>query len=303
MSEHPISGLPDRGKEPANRRALLGWLATAATSTQIAPRRLNTLVANSIVLSALSRAVDDENRPLFLLKGGTQLELRLGLRARASSDLDTLFRGEFDKVIDALDEALRPGWDSMTFQRTEPREINVASRRIKPLRVDIKILVRGVVTLTAQLEIAADEGGAGDAPEAVPLPNLSHFGIYSAETAAALAMDFQVAQKLHACTDPHSEERRNDRVHDVIDLLLVREAFFTDADLPRLRQACEAIFEARASDAHATDHPVRDWPPLLEAHPHWAPTYPALANEVGLTSTFDEAVAAVNDWISKIAAS
>ena len=72
MSEHPISGLPDRGKEPANRRALLGWLAAAATLAQIAPRRLNTLVANSIVLSALSRAVDDENRPLFLLKGGTQ---------------------------------------------------------------------------------------------------------------------------------------------------------------------------------------------------------------------------------------
>ena len=253
MSEHPISGLPDRGKEPANRRALLGWLAAAATSAQIAPRRLNTLIANSIVLSALSRAVDDENRPLFLLKGGTLRELRLGLRARASSDLDTLFRGEFDKVIEALDATLREGWGSLTFQRTEPREINVASRRVKPLRLDVKILVRGVVTLTAQLEVAADEGGAGDAPEAVPLPSLSHFGIDSAESAAALAMDFQVAQKMHACTDP-TPTRRNDRVHDVVDLLLVREAFFRDADLPQLRQACEAIFDARASDAQATGH-------------------------------------------------
>jgi hypothetical protein len=303
MSEHPISDLPDRGKEPANRRALLGWLAAAATSAQIAPRRLNTLVANSIVLSALSRAVDEENKPLFLLKGGTQLELRLGLRARASSDLDTLFRGEFEKMIEALDEALREGWGSLTYQRTEPREINVASRRVKPLRVDVKILVRGVVTLTAQLEVAADEGGAGDAPEAVPLPSLSHFGIDSVESAAALAMDFQVAQKMHACTDPHSEERRNDRVHDVVDLLLVREAFFSDADLPPLRQACESIFNARAHDAQATDQPVREWPPHLEAHSHWAPAYPALADEVGLALTFDEAVAGINEWIGKIAAS
>lgn len=114
-------------------------------------------------------------------------------------------------------------------------------------------------------------------------------------------MDFQVAQKIHACTDPHSEERRNDRVHDVIDLLLVKDAFFTGADDPQLRRACEAIFEARAREAHATDQPVRGWPPQLEPHPHWAPTYPALADEVGLPLTFDEAIAAVNDWISKIA--
>jgi len=301
MSKHPISRLPARGKEPTSRTVLLNWLQKAARDTEVAPRRLNTLVANSIVLSALSRAVDDQNRPQFLLKGGTQLELRLGLAARASSDLDTLFRGQFDQVLTTLDAALRDGWGPLTFQRTAPQEINVPARRIKPMRLTVKILIRGSVALSSQLEVAADEGGAGEAPDAVPLPSLAHFGIDAVETATALGLDFQVAQKLHACTDPHSESRRNDRVHDVVDLLLLRVAFFTDDDLTGLRSACEAIFEARAVDAQATAQLVRSWPPHLTAHPHWAQTFPSIAEEVGLDVTFPDAIRSVNDWIDQIA--
>lgn len=95
-------------------------------------------------------------------------------------------------------------------------------------------------------------------------------------------MDFQVAQKLHACTDPHSEERRNNRVHDVVDLLLARETFFTDGDL---------------------SEPERGWPPHLHAHPHWAAIFPKQADEVGLTLSFEEAIRAVNAWIDSIVAS
>jgi hypothetical protein len=44
----------------------------------------------------------------------------------------------------------------------------------------------------------------------------------SPDTLATLALRFQIAQKLHACTDPHdSPASINDRPRDVVDLLLL----------------------------------------------------------------------------------
>lgn len=49
-----------------------------------------------MVVAALQRAVAPDGHPRFLLKGGTYLELRLGLETRATKDVDVLFRGNFD---------------------------------------------------------------------------------------------------------------------------------------------------------------------------------------------------------------
>jgi hypothetical protein len=44
----------------------------------------------------------------------------------------------------------------------------------------------------------------------------------SPDALATLALRFQIAQKLHACTDPHdSPASINDRPRDVVDLLLL----------------------------------------------------------------------------------
>ena len=218
-------------------------------------------------------------------------------------DLDTLFRGEFDKVIEALDATLREGWGSLTFRRTEPREIDARHVRSSRSGSTSRSRARRGRLEPLRLEVAADEGGAGDAPEAVPLPSLS--------TSASTLPNPQLpspwtSRSPRRCTHaptltPTSAATTGFTTSSTC--CSVREAFFRDADLPQLRQACEAIFDARASDAQATDQLVRDWPPQLEAHSHWASTYPTLAEEVGLTLTFDEAIADVNDWISKIAAS
>ena len=51
--------------------------------------------------------------------------LRLGMKARATKDIDTLFRGSFDDFLAALDETLNEPFDGITLQRTEPEEINL----------------------------------------------------------------------------------------------------------------------------------------------------------------------------------
>lgn len=298
--DHPLAALPARDKEPRSRRVMLTWLDHAARAQSMAPKRLNRLVANSIVLAALQSALHTDQRCAFLVKGGTQIELRLGLRARASADLDTLFRGDFDSALESLDQALGAGWGPFSFTRSEPETINVPSRLVKPQRMDIAIRLRGETVLSVQLEVAADEGGAGDVIDMVCVPPLRHFGLAAPEEAAALALEFQVAQKLHACTDPHTDERPNDRIHDVVDLMLVRAAYYAGGSAGELRAACVAIFDARYLEAGAAGVTPRPWPPTVVAHPHWAGPYDRLAREVGLSAPFVAAVAAVNAWIEEI---
>jgi len=59
-----------------------------------------------MVLSAvLARFVDEQSAPLFLLKGGVAMELRVGVRARASKDYDTAFRDELTRLGKVIGEA------------------------------------------------------------------------------------------------------------------------------------------------------------------------------------------------------
>lgn len=302
MSEHPLDTLAARGKEPPNRAAFNRWLSDAAERTGAAPGRLNRTVANTIVVSALQRAVHDDGESRFLVKGGTHLELRLGLETRASRDLDTLFRGAFEDMVEVLDDALREGWGPFALLREEFTEINVPHRRVKPRRTTVKVQLQGSTVLTAQLEVAADEGGAGARADAVSLPSLQYLGVESAERAAVLALEYQIAQKLHASTDPHSDDQPNLRVHDLADLKMLKDGFFPEGtDLSELRSACVDIFSARAAEAAATgETEPRSWPPTLEAHAHWTDGWTGIRDELGWDVSLEEVVAELNDWIAGI---
>ena len=101
---------------------------------------------------------------------------------------------------------------------------------------------------------------------------------------------------------PHTPERPNDRVRDVVDLLTLETAFYdSDTTLESLGQACRDLFDARQQEAtKAGASERREWPPLVVAHPHWYADYEAYAEEVGLETPLDEAVAMLNDWITNI---
>jgi hypothetical protein len=97
----------------------------------------------------------------------------------------------------------------------------------------------------------------------------------SPDTLATLALRFQIAQKLHACTDPHDPPASiNDRPRDVVDLLLLRDLVRTEGrpTLLDLWVAAEPIFAARAVDARALGRTERTWPCVVVAHEHGGPT-------------------------------
>ena len=111
-------------------------------------------------------------------------------------------------------------------------------------------------------------------PLQVPLP----------EAANCVSLRYQVAQKLHACTEVFEEGRENDRFRDVIDILLV-EGLLHDVGLIRVHEACVDIFTVR--EKHT-------WPPSVTVYDSWRVPFAELARENGFTpEDIDEAAAAL----------
>ncbi len=119
---------------------------------------------------------------------------------------------------------------------------------------------------------------------------------------AGIVMDYQVAQRLHACTDPHDPPTQvNDRVRDLADLLLIRETFYANAsDLHDLQAACRDVFSVRAADARRLGATPRPWPPTIQPHGHWNADWTQLADELNLHDRLDTAVTDLNRWIARI---
>ena len=298
-----LDHLPDRGKEPNSARTLDAWIIQAQERVGVDHGRLGWLIASTVVVAALQRAVDESDAPRFLLKGGTYLQHRLDWAGRSTKDVDGIVRGDIDGFLDALDRSLREPWGPLRLSRTETEVIQTPTRVLRPRRFDVKVSLRGVVWRSVKVEISPDEAGIGDHPFVFATPSLSHFGLPSPDALVGIALRFQIAQKLHACTDPHDPPHAvNDRPRDLVDLLLLRDLLAsdtatTDADL---RAAGQAVFDTRAAEAEQLGLVARHWPPAVQSHPHCPDDYARAAGDAGLTVTLDDAIAELNDWIGKL---
>lgn len=297
--------LAPKTKQPTSAAVLNGWISQAEgkLGAEAGGGRLGWLIASSVAIAAVQRAVDEDGRQLFLLKGGTLLQHRLDVTARATKDIDGLVRGDLDEFLRILERALAEPWGPLTLRRGPVEIINVPSKLIRPRRFDLFLELRGVTWRRVQFEISADEAGIGEAAETVEPPSLGGFGLPDPDVLVGIAMRFQIAQKLHAVTDPHDPPAAvNDRVRDVVDLLLLRDlaAVTGSPTLVEIREAGTALFASRADEAIQLGQRPRAWPPVAVAHPHWSVDYPRVAGSAQLTRPLDEAIAQLNEWIGQI---
>ena len=116
-----------------------------------------------------------------------------------------------------------------------------------------------------QLEVAPTEGDSGQEIERVPAIPLGPFGLRGLEDVPCVAVRYQIAQKLHACTEVFASGPPNNRVRDLIDVLMLQGLI---DDMARVRDACVEIFQLRAK------HP---WPPTVTVFERWPEQYAALA--------------------------
>jgi hypothetical protein len=300
-----LAQLQSRGKEPNSAAVLDRWVAAAQQAAGIEAGRLGWLVASTVVIAAMQRAVDDTGRTHFLLKGGTYLQYRLGVTGRTTKDVDGLIRGDLDEFLSALDQALRQPWGPFTLTRTAAVVIDVGGRVIKPRRFWVKLAIKGKVWRSIKVEVAGDEAGAASEHDVLLSVSLDHFGLPTPDQLLGIAVRFQIAQKLHASTDPHQPPTEpNERARDIADLLLLRDLVTLEGQLSSadIGSACAALFQARANEAAALGRPPRPWPPVVTAHPHWHRDYDRVAQEADLNLTLSDAVAELNGWIIELEA-
>ncbi len=251
---------------PGNLSHLQRLANAAAADAAVPAGRYQRWVNAHILSAALDRVRDEDDEPLFVLKGGAAMELRLGLTARASKDYDATYRARAEDMLDALDRALADDWQGFQLQRTEPESI----RDTRALRMEIKLSYRGRRWGTVQFEVAPAEGASGQEVDRVPAWPLDPLQLDGPERIACVSMRYQIAQKLHACTEVYADGHENDRFRDLIDLQLLRELIDDDA-IPGVRAACVEIFELRAKHA---------WAPAVTVWPSWAAGFAAMAREI-----------------------
>jgi hypothetical protein len=96
----------------------------------------------------------------------------------------------------------------------------------------------------------------------------------------------QVAQKLHAVSDP-----REDRPRDLIDIYLCGTRI--PLDNAELREICVRTFTERGEHA---------WPPIIEMRAEWQGRLAALIADSELELTVDEVMEGVRSLVAELAA-
>ena len=272
-------------RTPSQVNHLERLLQSYSRATGVAPNRLRRWMTMMVMIGALDRVPADPDQPLFLVKGGVAMELRLRQGARATRDLDMVFLGDPDQLVAALDTALAEPYSLFSFERGGAEPIGTTQSQ----RLDVKVAFNGRSWATVRLEISPPEGRSGDESQILDAISIEDFGLIGPEKVRCLSIRYQIAQKLHACTEVFLTGRDNDRFRDLVDLLLLRAL---DPDLTAIRHACVDVFTSRAKHA---------WPPTLDAPLNWAEPYARLADDLEFAVTdLDEAATLVGQFISEI---
>lgn len=145
-------------------------ITTTSRSQGVTAARLRRWVSAMVLLGALQR--EGLERPSFVLKGGVAVELRLGVGARATQDVDVIFAGERN-LLEALDAALGRPYRDFSFRRGEP-----APHGPYATRFDVRLAYRSRPWSTVRLEISTPEipGGGIERIAAVRLEALKILG-------------------------------------------------------------------------------------------------------------------------------
>lgn len=231
------------------------------------PQRVMHLVRVGVVCAMLDDVRHDDGGHLFIVKGGTAMQLRLGIRARATTDLDVVFAGGLDEWLARFDDATADrSWSGFTLTRKAgPSQIEVRSPGYRPWRVPLQVRYEGRDFGSVSLEVAIDSA-ASSHQELVRTDGieLAVFEIDPPQFVPCLDVPNQLAQKFHACTGPLPGG--NSRVRDIIDIWLL-EGLLEPSGLGELKAACVDTFSRRQ---------LHTWPPQVVPAPSWERDYPIL---------------------------
>jgi hypothetical protein len=136
MSDEPrVAGKPP-GDRSHLQRLIDKWAQDPETPATV--RRLQNVVSSVVIVGLIEGLVDDNGRPQLALKGGRALELRFGLKTRASGDFDAACRGTIEEALRRIGDASASGWQGFTGILGPPEDITRPGITPPPVRVPLK---------------------------------------------------------------------------------------------------------------------------------------------------------------------
>ena len=242
-------------------------LARVAREQGLDQERLRRWVSFLALCGLLERAVGEGILTAYCLKGGVALELRFATAARATKDIDLGLDGTRADRLEAFGQAVALRFDEFTFRlKAQTRSMDLADT----VRVQIAVQYRTRAWQTIDVDLGPAGSGAIDLVEPA-IRGLAEMGLPITSPIRCLSLNDQVAQKLHACTGPHSQGR----ARDILDILLID--LLGKLDFRKLREAAETLFAQRAT------HPFP--PSKASIPPAWRAEVHALATELGYPVT------------------
>jgi hypothetical protein len=203
------------GSPTVRRSALERRITRAAVERGTTQTRLRRLIGFTLLCEVLAEAQYRGILPLFFIKGGVAIELRLGLASRATRDIDIGLCAPPEKLLPVLDEALAVGFDDFRLRR--PRAARVLENGIHRLEIALDYLDRPWATIAVDLGPATEDAET----DVVPALDLRDVELATGHAIPCLAIHEQIAQKMHALTEPEPHGQPNPRARDVLDILLL----------------------------------------------------------------------------------
>jgi hypothetical protein len=269
----------------AFRRALEDRLRTMSLETGVPLVRLRKMVAFDRFLSRLFTHGSDQ----WVVKGGFALQLRLGISARTTKDIDLLAMGEAQGIIypHLRDVGAIDLGDWFTFEVMDTAQSDVDD--IGGLRYRLHSLLDGRTFERFHIDI-----GVGDpllAPvEYLEIPPLLTFAGIEPTIVPCYPITQQISEKYHAFTRPHVSGASS-RMKDLVDILLLAE--MGELDSTNLREAIQATFD------DCNTHELPSEVPLPSKN--WSRPFQKMAQEVGLKiETLSDAGVALRKFLEPV---
>ena len=212
-------------------------------------QRIATEVLFNVLEIARQRGIIDR----YAVKGGMALEVRFGMRARASRDVDVSVPVPFESIPGILDDVLAVGFDNFTVRRRGPLRV---LERAKAYRAELNVQYAGRPLYRLDLDINGSE--FEPSTDVVPSGMLTELGLPGPVHVALLEVAAQLAHKIHAATQPSTETYRNERYRDVLDALIIAGSLSLDYEWVRI--VCGAEFARRGTHG---------WPPRFDLDDRW----------------------------------
>lgn len=283
---------PPRTYETAGAlRQALESRINARAKVQAELQRLRRLVAFDRLLA---RLFADENSP-WIVKGGYGLEVRFGMKARTTKDVDLALPNVGSRTSNR-DELIQKLWEDL--QDAAARDIgdhfaiNIAAPQQEfdappggGARFPVEVRLDQRVFANFHLDVGVGDIVVDDQEWTSGEDYLSFAGIPPARF-RVIPIAQQFAEKVHSYTLPRAGGS-NSRVKDLVDLVLILDQ--SPPASASVRAAAEATFQCRST------HEIPSF--LSVPSTTWASSYTAMAQELNLTqTTIEEAVSRLNAY-------